>query len=250
MQPFGLHLGEVRPYGGDDPPLTRIDTFFACLLSRSYSLMAPNCSMTRAPGPALAVLKSKPSLCSASETSLRLHVVSEKAHRPVAIGEKINRVAHPHWMVIVGIVARHFGARSSPLDPRSRSASSGRRDSASKPACHWPKGVYAMCSPSCEARPPRRSAAATRSESHRPPAPCKPDSRSGGNCSPPRRTRRACHRASSREPSSSAGWNVRRCGTPPVLGTTYTSRLPSYSPVNAMEFPSGEKCGAVFGADS
>src|SRR4051812_5991269 len=36
---------------------------------------------------------------------------------------------------------------------------------------------------------------------------------------------------------------VRRFGSPPVDGTTYTSVLPPYSALNATIFPSGEKCG-------
>ena len=34
-----------------------------------------------------------------------------------------------------------------------------------------------------------------------------------------------------------------RLGTPPAAGTTYTSWLPSYSPVKATIVPSGEKLG-------
>ena len=44
---------------------------------------------------------------------------------------------------------------------------------------------------------------------------------------------------------SSAGCQVSRRGTPPVASTTYTSTLPSYSPVNATSEPSGEKYGSV-----
>src|SRR5262249_10671014 len=32
-------------------------------------------------------------------------------------------------------------------------------------------------------------------------------------------------------------------GSPPSAATTYTSVLPAYSPLNAIQFPSGEKCG-------
>ena len=70
--------------------------------------MAPNCSITIASGPADAVLKSKPSLCRASETCLRLSVVGEKAHWTIAVREEINGVADPHGVVIVGIVAGHL----------------------------------------------------------------------------------------------------------------------------------------------
>src|SRR2546427_10185867 len=42
---------------------------------------------------------------------------------------------------------------------------------------------------------------------------------------------------------SAPGCQVSRFGSPPSAGTTYTSRLPAYSPLNAIHFPSGEKCG-------
>src|ERR1700741_4471325 len=42
---------------------------------------------------------------------------------------------------------------------------------------------------------------------------------------------------------SAPGCQVRRFGSPPSAATTYTSRLPAYSPLNAINFPSGEKCG-------
>src|SRR5262249_38096160 len=44
---------------------------------------------------------------------------------------------------------------------------------------------------------------------------------------------------------SAPGWYVSRLGTPPAAGTTYTSVLPSYSPVKAIIVPSGEKIGLV-----
>ncbi len=44
---------------------------------------------------------------------------------------------------------------------------------------------------------------------------------------------------------SAPGCQVRRLGSPPSAGTTYTSVLPAYSPLNAIERPSGEKCGFV-----
>ena len=43
--------------------------------------------------------------------------------------------------------------------------------------------------------------------------------------------------------SSGAGCHVNRLGSPPAAGTTYTSVLPAYSALNAISFPSGEKCG-------
>src|ERR1700744_4261399 len=43
--------------------------------------------------------------------------------------------------------------------------------------------------------------------------------------------------------TSCAGCQVIRRGVPPSAGITYTSRLPSYSPPNAIHFPSGEKIG-------
>src|SRR2546426_1095210 len=42
---------------------------------------------------------------------------------------------------------------------------------------------------------------------------------------------------------SAPGCHVKRFGSPPSAGTTYTSRLPAYSPLKAIHFPSGEKCG-------
>src|SRR5207248_10519042 len=45
--------------------------------------------------------------------------------------------------------------------------------------------------------------------------------------------------------TSSAGCHVNRFGSPPAAGTTYISALPSYSPVNAIHFPSGENTGFV-----
>src|SRR5512132_4281015 len=42
---------------------------------------------------------------------------------------------------------------------------------------------------------------------------------------------------------SAPGCQVSRLGSPPSALTTYTSRLPAYSPLNAIHFPSGEKCG-------
>src|SRR5579872_2148463 len=44
---------------------------------------------------------------------------------------------------------------------------------------------------------------------------------------------------------SAPGCQVRRFGSPPSDETTYTSTLPAYSPLNAIHFPSGEKCGFV-----
>src|SRR6185503_7095574 len=40
---------------------------------------------------------------------------------------------------------------------------------------------------------------------------------------------------------SAPGCQVSRCGSPPSAGTTYTSKLPAYSPLNAIHRPSGEK---------
>ncbi len=42
---------------------------------------------------------------------------------------------------------------------------------------------------------------------------------------------------------SGPGCHVSRLGSPPSAGTTKTSWLPSYSPVKAIHFPSGEKRG-------
>src|SRR5512138_158443 len=42
---------------------------------------------------------------------------------------------------------------------------------------------------------------------------------------------------------SAPGCQVNRCGSPPSAETTYTSKLPAYSPLKAIHFPSGEKCG-------
>src|SRR5436190_16404904 len=42
---------------------------------------------------------------------------------------------------------------------------------------------------------------------------------------------------------SAPGCQVKRFGSPPSAATTYTSRLPAYSPLKAIHFPSGEKCG-------
>src|SRR5260370_27778496 len=42
---------------------------------------------------------------------------------------------------------------------------------------------------------------------------------------------------------SGAGCQVRRFGSPPSAGMTNTSTLPSYWPVNAIHFPSGENTG-------
>src|ERR1700687_4560996 len=39
------------------------------------------------------------------------------------------------------------------------------------------------------------------------------------------------------------GWNVSRFGSPPSADITYTSGLPSYSPVKAIHLPSGENLG-------
>src|SRR5712691_12679260 len=44
---------------------------------------------------------------------------------------------------------------------------------------------------------------------------------------------------------SAPGCHVRRRGSPPSAATTYTSKLPAYSPLKAIHFPSGEKCGFV-----
>jgi len=41
------------------------------------------------------------------------------------------------------------------------------------------------------------------------------------------------------------GWAVSRLGTPPSAGMTNASRLWSYSPVNAIHFPSGENLGLL-----
>src|SRR5262252_7999165 len=42
---------------------------------------------------------------------------------------------------------------------------------------------------------------------------------------------------------SGPGCHVSRRGSPPSAETTYTSRLPAYSPLNATHLPSGEKRG-------
>src|SRR5260370_39215702 len=42
---------------------------------------------------------------------------------------------------------------------------------------------------------------------------------------------------------SAPGCQVKRFGSPPSAATTYTSKLPAYSPLNAIHFPSVEKCG-------
>src|SRR5262249_43125277 len=39
------------------------------------------------------------------------------------------------------------------------------------------------------------------------------------------------------------GCQVSLLGSPPSDGTTYTSLFPAYSPLKAIHFPSGEKCG-------
>src|SRR5215213_7329100 len=44
---------------------------------------------------------------------------------------------------------------------------------------------------------------------------------------------------------SNPGWNVRRVGSPPAVGMTYTSVLPPTVAVNAILDPSGEKYGSV-----
>src|SRR5258706_9252593 len=44
---------------------------------------------------------------------------------------------------------------------------------------------------------------------------------------------------------SGPGCQVSRRGSPPSAGTTYTSRLPAYSPLNATQRPSGEKRGLL-----
>src|SRR3954466_4653117 len=44
---------------------------------------------------------------------------------------------------------------------------------------------------------------------------------------------------------SAPGCHVSRFGSPPSAATTYTSTLPAYSPLNAIDLPSGEKCGLV-----
>src|SRR6185437_16860217 len=43
--------------------------------------------------------------------------------------------------------------------------------------------------------------------------------------------------------TSAPGCHVRRFGSPPCAGTTYTSTLPSYSALNASRRPSGENFG-------
>jgi hypothetical protein len=43
--------------------------------------------------------------------------------------------------------------------------------------------------------------------------------------------------------ASAPGCHVRRFGSPPVAATTYTSAFPAYSPLKAIQRPSGEKCG-------
>ena len=69
--------------------------------------MAPNCSMTIASGPAKQ--SEVESIAVQSFCHLfRFRVVGEEADGTVAIGEEINRVADPHRMVIVGILARNF----------------------------------------------------------------------------------------------------------------------------------------------
>src|SRR5580704_17675949 len=42
---------------------------------------------------------------------------------------------------------------------------------------------------------------------------------------------------------SGPAWNVTRRGVPPLAEIMYTFSLPSYSPVKAIHWPSGEKCG-------
>src|SRR5262249_10293928 len=43
--------------------------------------------------------------------------------------------------------------------------------------------------------------------------------------------------------TSGTGCHVSRRGSPPSAETTYTSRVPAYSPLNAIHLPSGEKRG-------
>ena len=43
--------------------------------------------------------------------------------------------------------------------------------------------------------------------------------------------------------TSFAGCQVRRLGCPPATGTTYTSVLPAYSALNAINVPSGDSLG-------
>src|SRR5688500_11557414 len=52
-------------------------------------------------------------------------------------------------------------------------------------------------------------------------------------------------RPSGVQPSTMAepGCHVKLFGSPPSLGTRYTSKLPAYSPLKAIHLPSGEKCG-------
>src|SRR5215212_6201391 len=44
--------------------------------------------------------------------------------------------------------------------------------------------------------------------------------------------------------TSAPGWKVKRRGSPPSAGMMKTSTLPSYCPVKAIHFPSGEKIGS------
>src|SRR5204862_7356479 len=44
---------------------------------------------------------------------------------------------------------------------------------------------------------------------------------------------------------SELGCHVSRLGSPPSAETTYTSRLPAYSPLNAIHLPSGENRGLL-----
>src|SRR5689334_13426898 len=63
--------------------------------------------------------------------------------------------------------------------------------------------------------------------------------------SPPRREENRIFLPSGVHPctSSGAGCHVRRFGSPPALGTTYTSTLPPYIALNATMDPSGESLG-------
>src|SRR5262245_15682659 len=45
--------------------------------------------------------------------------------------------------------------------------------------------------------------------------------------------------------ASMLGWKVRRVGSPPVTGTTYTSVLPPMVAVKARRVPSGENHGSI-----
>ena len=221
----------------DEFPL--LSTFPVC---GSNKKIPPNCSYTRCVRPRRNGLQIESLVFEHLLYRLAFRVISKQRHRPIAVRQKIHRVADPHR------IRNRWNSRGAIFPAIDHSTSQckwewfARHDIASTPpatgcsartpsACHPANKILQTLATSAALRPLRPPPARYKTGEVRVRFP-------RGN-----ETALAFHPASSLAAPSCAGCHVSRFGVPPSTGITYTSTLPSYCPVKAIHWPSGENTG-------